>query len=81
MVAIPRCPGLASRVASSSPSLHGPFSRALSDRFDRRRAMVLSELVQAVAIFVNRYRPAADAGVALAVRVVAGQVLQPAAGR
>ena len=34
------------------PSLLGPFSGALSDRFDRRRVMVLSELVQAVAVLL-----------------------------
>jgi len=34
------------------PSMLGPFSGALSDRFDRRRVMVLSELVQAVAVLL-----------------------------
>ena len=63
------------------PSLLGPFSGALSDRFDRRRVMVLSELAQAVAVLLIAITlPSIPVLLMLvAVRAVAGQVLQPAA--
>lgn len=63
------------------PSLFGPFSGALSDRFDRRRVMVLSELVQAVAVLLIAISlPAMPLLLTLvAIRSLASQVLQPAA--
>jgi MFS family permease len=63
------------------PSLLGPFTGALSDRFDRRRVMVLSELVQAVAVLLIAITlPQMPVLLMLvAVRAVASQCLQPAA--
>jgi len=63
------------------PSLLGPFSGALSDRFDRRRIMILSELVQAVAVLLIAITlpPMPMLLMLVAVRAVASQVLQPAA--
>jgi MFS family permease len=63
------------------PSLLGPFSGALTDRFDRRRLMVLSELVQAVAVLLIAITlpPVPLLLPLVAVQGLAGQVLQPAA--
>lgn len=63
------------------PSLMGPFCGALSDRFDRRRVMVLSELVQAVAVLLIAITlpPTPVLLLLVAVQGVAGRVLQPAA--
>ena len=63
------------------PSLLGPFSGALTDRFDRRRIIVLSELVQAVAVLLIAVTlPSTPLLLMLvAVQALAGQVLQPAA--
>ncbi|HEY7815804.1 MAG TPA: MFS transporter [Nakamurella sp.] len=63
------------------PSLLGPFAGALSDRFDRLRVMVLSELVQAMAMLTIAITlpPIPVLFVLVAVQAVAAQVLQPAA--
>ncbi len=63
------------------PSLLGPFAGALSDRFDRRRVMVVSELVQAAAMLVIAITlpPIPVLFMLVAVQSIAAQVLQPAA--
>ncbi|HEY5878577.1 MAG TPA: MFS transporter [Nakamurella sp.] len=63
------------------PSLLGPLAGALSDRFDRRRVMVLSELVQAMAMLTIAITlpPIPVLFVLVTVQAVAAQVLQPAA--
>ena len=63
------------------PSLLGPFAGGLSDRFDRRRVMVISELVQAMAMLLIAITlpPMPVLLLLIAVQAIAGQVLQPAA--
>lgn len=68
-------------VGAFIPSLLGPFSGALSDRWDRRRVMVLSELVQAGAVLLVAITvpPTPLLLLLVAVQAVASQVGQPAA--
>ena len=63
------------------PSLLGPFAGGLSDRFDRRRVMVISELVQAMAMLLIAITlpPMPVLFLLVAVQAIAGKVLQPAA--
>jgi MFS family permease len=62
------------------PSLLGPFTGAVSDRFDRRRVMIACELVQGLLVLlVALTLPALPLLLALVgVRAIAGQVFQPA---
>jgi MFS family permease len=67
-------------VADFAPSLLGPLTGVISDRFDIRRVMILCELVQAGAVLVILLTlPPLPVLLALvAMRAVAGQVFQPA---
>lgn len=62
------------------PSLLGPVSGAISDRFDLRRVMIVCELVQAVtiALIALSLPPLPLLLVLVGVRAIAGQVFQPA---
>ncbi|MQA80222.1 MAG: MFS transporter [Streptosporangiales bacterium] len=62
------------------PSLLGPVSGALSDRFDLRRIMLVCELVQCVviALIALSLPPLPLLLVLVGVRAIAGQVFQPA---
>ncbi|WP_308820099.1 MFS transporter [Pseudonocardia alni] len=64
------------------PSLLSPLSGALSDRFDRRRVMIVCEVVQGVTLLVIAAAlpvlPLPLLLVLVGVRAVAGQVFQPA---
>lgn len=67
-------------VGDFAPALLSPLSGAISDRFDRRRVMIVSELVQGavlVAIAVS-LPPLPLLLVLVGVRALAGQVFQPA---
>ncbi len=67
-------------VGDFAPSLLGPVAGALADRFDRRRILLISELVQAAAVLAIAVTlPALPVMLGLvAVRALAFQVLQPA---
>jgi MFS family permease len=67
-------------VGDFAPSLLGPLAGAVADRFDRRRVLLTSEVVQAVAVSIIALTlPALPVLLGLvAVRAVAFQVLQPA---
>jgi len=64
-----------------APSLLSPFTGAISDRFERRRVMVVCELVQAaVVLIIAAMMPALPWLLALvALRSIAAQVFAPAA--
>lgn len=67
-------------VGDFAPALLSPLSGAISDRFDRRRVMIVSELVQGavlVAIAVS-LPPLPLLLVLVGIRALAGQVFQPA---
>ena len=67
-------------VGDFAPSLLGPVAGTLADRFDRRKVLLASELIQAVAVFLIALTlPPLPVLLGLvAVRAVAFQVLQPA---
>ncbi|MET0966836.1 MAG: MFS transporter [Nakamurella sp.] len=67
-------------VGDFAPSLLGPLAGAVVDRFDRRRVLLVSELIQAAAVLgIALTLPALPVLLGLvAVRAVAFQVLQPA---
>ncbi|WP_218020921.1 MFS transporter [Nocardia crassostreae] len=67
-------------VGDFAPALLGPFTGALSDRFDHRRVMVVSELAQgALLVIIAVWLSTLGALLALvALRAIAGQVFQPA---
>ncbi len=67
-------------VGDFAPSLLGPVAGALADRFDRRRVLLVSEVVQAVAVLsIALTLPALPVLLGLvALRAIAFQVLQPA---
>lgn len=69
-------------VGDVAPALLSPLSGAISDRFDRRRVMIVSELVQAAVLMVIAVSlPALQLPLLLVlvgVRALAGQVFQPA---
>ncbi|WP_232666992.1 MFS transporter [Pseudonocardia sp. TRM90224] len=67
-------------VGDFAPALLAPISGAISDRFDRRRVMIISELVQAaLLIAIALTLPPLPLLLALVgVRAVAGQIFQPA---
>ncbi|WP_424187290.1 MFS transporter [Actinokineospora sp. G85] len=62
------------------PALTGPLAGAVADRFDRRRVMVVCELVQAAAVLAIAIAlpPLGPLLVLVGVRALAGQVFQPA---
>jgi MFS family permease len=62
------------------PSLVSPISGAISDRFDRKRVMIVCEVIQgAVLLLIAVALPALPLLLVLvAVRAIAGQVFQPA---
>lgn len=62
------------------PSLVSPVSGAISDRFDRKRVMIVCEVIQgAVLLLIALALPALPLLLVLvAVRAIAGQVFQPA---
>ncbi|WP_156758577.1 MFS transporter [Actinokineospora pegani] len=62
------------------PALTGPLAGAVADRFDRRRVMVVCELVQAAAVLAIAVAlpPLGPLLVLVGVRALAGQVFQPA---
>jgi len=67
-------------VGDFAPSMLGPLAGAVADRFDRRRVLLISEVIQAVAVLsIALTLPALPVLLGLvAVRAVAFQVLQPA---
>ncbi|MGV9415450.1 MFS transporter [Nocardia sp. NPDC003693] len=67
-------------VGDFAPALLGPFTGALSDRFDRKHVMVVCDLVQgAMVLTIALWLPSLWLLLALvAVRAIAGQVFQPA---
>ncbi|MEU0546094.1 MFS transporter, partial [Nocardia sp. NPDC005978] len=67
-------------VGDFAPALLGPFTGALSDRFDRKRVLVVCDLVQgALVLTIALWLPALWLLLILvAVRAVAGQIFQPA---
>ena len=67
-------------VGDFAPSLLGPVTGAISDRFDLKRVMIVSEVVQgAVVLVIALTLPPLPVLLGLvAVRAVAGQVFQPA---
>lgn len=67
-------------VGDFAPSLLGPFTGALADRLDRRRLMIVCELVQAVVLLVIVLAlPSLPMLLILvAIRATASQVFQPA---
>lgn len=68
-------------VGEFAPSLLGPVSGAISDRFDRRRVMVVCELVQAASVLLIALTlpPLPVMLILVGLRSVAAQVLQAAA--
>lgn len=62
------------------PALFAPLAGALADRFDRRRVMIVCELVQGAALLAIALTlpPLPLLLLLVAVRAVAGQVFQPA---
>jgi len=67
-------------VGDFAPSLLGPFSGVVSDRFDLKRVMVLCELVQGVLVAIIALTlPSLPLLLALvALRAIAGQIFAPA---
>jgi MFS family permease len=67
-------------VGDFAPSLLGPLTGAISDRFDLRRVMIVAELVQGALILVIALAlpPLPVLLVLVALRAVAGQVFLPA---
>lgn len=67
-------------VGDFAPSLLGPLSGAISDRFDRKHVMVVCELVQGAALLVmaRTLPPLPVLLLLVAVRAVAGRVFRPA---
>jgi MFS family permease len=67
-------------VGDFAPSLLGPLTGMLSDRFDLRRIMVSCEVVQAgaVAVISLTLPPLAVVLALVALRAIAGHILQPA---
>lgn len=67
-------------VGDFAPALLGPLTGALSDRFDLRRVMVGSELIQgALLLVIALWLPSLGLLLVLvAARAIAGQVFQPA---
>jgi MFS family permease len=67
-------------VGDLAPALLSPLSGAISDRFDRRRVMIVCELVQAALLVViaTTLPPVEILLVLVGIRALAGQVFQPA---
>ncbi|MFI6258454.1 MFS transporter [Micromonospora zamorensis] len=67
-------------VGDFAPSLLGPFTGALTDRLDRRRLMIVCELVQAgvLLVIVLTLPPLPVLLVLVAIRATASQIFQPA---
>lgn len=67
-------------VGDFAPALLGPLTGAISDRFDLRKVMVVSELAQgALVLVIALWLPSLPLLLALvALRAIAGQVFQPA---
>ncbi|MBC6468898.1 MFS transporter [Actinomadura alba] len=67
-------------VGDFAPALLGPLTGAVSDRFDRKRVMVASELVQGgVLVVIALWLPSTPLLLVLVgVRAMAGQIFQPA---
>ena len=67
-------------VGDFAPALLSPLSGAVSDRFDRRRVMIVSELVQGAVLveIAVSLPPLPLLLVLVGVRALAGQVFQPA---